>query len=506
MAALTSGAQAPFPPGDYPLVIVGSGPGGIQLSYDLTQLGVEHAFLSRDPAPGGMFRRFPIFERLNTCTRRHAVCGRNCSEYYRFDWNSMVAQKPAHRALVAEFMESAAYFPTRAEMEAALVAFTERAGVTVRYGCEWRSTRRDDEGRFVLETTDGEYISPVVVFAVGMAEPWRPSVPGIEHVPHYVDIVERPLDSWEGRSVFVIGKRNSGFEVADALLPWARQVILGSPHPARPSILTGFPTPPRARYLEPLEDHLFAGGTVVLDITLDRIERTAEGFRVFAQGTTRPGEIVVETEEAIACTGFGTPMRDLPELGVETFYRDRLPAQTAYWESTSVPGIFFAGAPTQGQAGMRKYGWPSRSASVGGFRFNAKVQASYIARTHFGIERTPVLVSPDDVVSLLLHEATEEPGIWSQQSNLARVLAYDPSVGIRDEGLLPLAPFVDATGEDAVAITVETDTEENVQPAVYVRHGGRVSEHVFWPNAMNDFTGQEYCDRLSELLLSLGRQ
>ena len=30
----------PFPPGDYPLIVVGSGPGGLQLSYSLSCYGV----------------------------------------------------------------------------------------------------------------------------------------------------------------------------------------------------------------------------------------------------------------------------------------------------------------------------------------------------------------------------------------------------------------------------------------------------------------------------------
>ena len=40
--------ERPFPPGDYPLVIVGTGPGGLQASYDLRRWGVDHALLSRD--------------------------------------------------------------------------------------------------------------------------------------------------------------------------------------------------------------------------------------------------------------------------------------------------------------------------------------------------------------------------------------------------------------------------------------------------------------------------
>jgi phytoene dehydrogenase-like protein len=56
----------PFEPGDYDVVVVGSGPGGLQISYWLRRFGVRHAVISRDDAPGGMFQRFPIFQRLIT--------------------------------------------------------------------------------------------------------------------------------------------------------------------------------------------------------------------------------------------------------------------------------------------------------------------------------------------------------------------------------------------------------------------------------------------------------
>lgn len=497
----------PFAPGDYPALVVGTGPGGLQLSYDLRRLGVDHALISRDPGPGGMFRRFPMFERLITASRSHSVVEPGSDPYFRFDWNSMVTGEPADQALVTEFMDGSNYFPARTEMEQALTAFADRGGVRARYECEWQSTRQDDDGRYVLTTSDGEYRAPVVVFAVGMVEPWRPPTPGIEQVPHYVDLEGRGLESFAGKSVFVIGKRNSGFEIADALLPWARQLVVGSPHPVRPSITTGFPTPPRARYVLPLEDHMFGGGTFVVDATLDRIERHGDGWRVHAQGTTTPGELVVDVDEVIACTGFGVEMRDLRELGLGTFYRDRLPTQTLYWESTTLPGIYFAGAATQGQAGMRKYGWPSHSASVGGFRFNARVQARHIAQKHFGVEPEESVVDGTKAVDYLLEQATWESALWSQQSNLARALTFEQGE-VRDAGIVPLMEFVDADPADgipdAVAIAVETDREENTQPAVYVRRRGDVTEHVFDPVWLHDFRTDENRARLGELIAGLG--
>jgi len=493
-------SKKPFPPGRYPVVVVGTGPGGLQLSYDLHRHGVRHALISRDEGPAGMFRHFPLFQRLNTSSRRYATMPQGSTAYYRTDWNSLVTEVPEHRALLAEFMDGASYFPVRSEIQAAYTAFAARGGVEARYGCSWESTRRDGEG-FVVGTSDGEYHCRFAVFAVGMADPWRPpNTPGIENVEHYDDLRGRTPDSFLGKRIFVIGKRNSAFEIAEALLPWAAQLICGSPHHVHPSVDTGFPTAPRARYLNALEDSAFGGGTFAIDCAIQAIEqRGGGGWRVHTEGTTVPGPMTFDVDEVIATTGFATPLGDLRDLGVETFHKDRLPTQTPFWESTSAPGIFFAGAASQGQVGMRKYGWPSSSASIGGFRFNAQVQAAEIAR-RLGVEVPRPELDANEVVPFLLRQATESPALWRQLSHLARIVSLDPDEGIRDEGVLPLAPFVDSKGPPAVAIAVELDGDQNLQPCAYLRGPRGVTEHVLFPGELHDFTGEAHRAALASVL------
>ena len=494
--------QRPFTPGSYPTVVVGSGPGGLQVSYFLTRLGVDHAVISADDAPGGMFQQFPVFQRLVTWTKPQAPAARDSHRYEWFDWNSLLAEEPEHRFLVRGLMHRGSYFPTRDEMEKGLSSFAEHTGVRVRYGTVWQGTRRVEDG-FVLATSDGDYHCKVAIFAVGMAQPWKPAIEGLADVPHYVE-VKAPSD-YAGKRVLMIGKRNSGFELADGLLTHARQIILVSPRPARISVLTHSTAAARARYLQPYEDHVLGGGNVELDASIERVERTRRGYRVHTRRTATPDGLVLDVDEVIAATGFAVPLGDRPNLGVATFYQNRRPAQTPFWESATVPGIYFAGAITQGAVGLKKYGIPSNSGAVHGFRYNARVLASHIAGKHFGIKGAGRVVKPGDIVDHLLRQAANAPDLWNQQSYLARVVEHSASEGVVDRGAFPLAHFADAGGPDAAAITIETDTSGDIHPALYVRRNGDVTEHLLQSDPFHDFTTEQHRAHVHAILSDLIR-
>ena len=395
--------SGPFPPGDYPVVVVGSGPGALQVSYSLRRLGVEHAVISSDPSPGGMFRRWPFFQRLLSWTKPHAPAARGSPTYERYDWNSLLGEEPDTCALQPSLMDGTSYFPSRPEMEANLALFAERARIEVRYGCRWTATRQvstPDGDRFEVETTDGTYTARVLVIAVGVAEPYTPPGIGMEHAYHYADV--RPVQEYADRRVLIIGKQNSGFELATGLLPWARQLILSSPSKARLSVDTKSLVGVRARYVQPFEDYVLGGGVSVLDAAIDRIERTADGrLTVHLRRTDGGADLAIEVDEVISATGFVSPLLDLAELGVTTFGASKLPVQTPWWESATVPGIFFAGTIGQGSKGLQKHGMPANSGG-GPWRALQRPRARrHIAQTFFGSCRSGPPWRP-----------TPSPGSW----------------------------------------------------------------------------------------------
>ena len=498
-------ADRPFPPGEYPLVVVGSGPGGLQLSYALRRLGVEHAVISADPAPGGMFRRWPFFQRLLSWTKPYAPAEHGTRAYERYDWNSLLAEEAENRALMTGLMDGTSYFPSRPEMELNLVSFAERTGVKVRFGCRWESTRRETTAsgeRFVLETSDGEYRCRVAVFAVGVAEPYVPPTPGLDLVPHYADT--RPAETYAGKRIFIVGKQNSGFELASGLLPWARSIVLASPSPAKLSVVTRSLVGIRARYLQPYEDHVLAGGVAVLEASIDRIESAGDTLRVTVRPSGGGEPVAFEVDEAIAATGFVAPLRDLPALGVATFGSSRLPAQTPFWESATVPGIYFAGTIGQGATGLRKHGMPANSGAVHGARYNARLLAGHLAEKHFEVARRRRPIAETEVLPFLIEEICRAPELWHQRAYLARVVSVDAAQGIADEGFVPLAHFLDSGGPDAIVATIEADAEGGVYPVFYVRHAGKTEERVLPGHPLHDFSSAEHRRAVASLLGELG--
>ncbi len=498
--------ERPFPPGDYPVVVVGSGPGGLQVAYSLRRLGIEVAVISADPGPGGMFLKWPHFQRLLSWTKPYAPVPRESRAYERYDWNSLLADEPSARNLQPGLMDGTSEFPSRPEMEDSLVTFVERTGLEVRYGCSWESTRLDDgpDGRrVVIVTSDGEYRCREAIFAVGVAEPYSASIPGIELAHHYADV--RPVETYAGRRVFVIGKRNSGFELANGLLAWAGSIVLASPSPAKLSVVTRSLVGVRARYAQPFEDNALGGGVGILDAKIDRIESSGGELIVRVRRTDTGEELAVAADDVIEATGFMCPLRDLPSLGVATFGLSALPAQTTWWESATVPGIHFAGTITQAVTGLKKHGIPPNSGAVHGHRYNSRLLAQRLAETRFGMAVERPTIQPSAVADLLLDEATNGPELLHQKAFLAHAISVDPDRGLRDEGIVPLAAFVDdESGVDGAAMTLEADGTGAIYPVAYVRIRGAVTERILPGHPILDFSTPEHRAALAAALEPLG--
>ena len=217
----------------------------------------------------------------SACSRgpsRTPAIAHDSREYERYDFNSLVAFEPQNRAVMPGLMDGSSEFPSRAEMEAGMVEFVRRTGLRVRYETPWQGTSRDGE-LFVLHTPDGRlpHARADLRGRHGRAAPAR------RHPRHRARRALRRharAASYAGKRLFIMGKANSGFELASGLLQWASPIILASPRPAQLSVNLHSLGGVRARYVQPWEDAELGGGVFILDASIERIERHADGIAV----------------------------------------------------------------------------------------------------------------------------------------------------------------------------------------------------------------------------------
>ena len=166
------------------------------------------------------------------------------------------------------------------------------------------------------------------------------------------------------------------------------------------------------------------------------------------------------------------------------FGASRLPVQTSWWESATLPGVFFAGTIGQGARGLRKHGIPANSGAVHGARYNARVLARRLAEERFGIGMHRPVIEPETLIDFLTSEIAEAPELFHQRAYLARVVTADATTGLRDSGVQPLAHALDEGGEDAIIVTLEADGSGAIYPVLYTRTAGAVNEHALEPDPL----------------------
>jgi hypothetical protein len=86
-----------------------------------------------------------------------------------------------------------------------------------------------------------------------------------------------------------------------------------------------------------------------------------------------------------------------------------------------------------------------------------------------------------------------------QKGYLCRVVTRD-GPGFDDDGVLPLAHFLDGTDGDAVAASVEVDERGAIVPMIYLRRRGEITEHPFESHPLHDYEAERYRSELEPLL------
>jgi thioredoxin reductase len=411
---------SPRPAEFHDYLIIGAGPAGLQLGYYLEQSGRDYLLLDEAERVGSFFEKFPRSRGLISFNKFRSIY-KDPEIQLRWDWNSLLTEDYSF-----PFKDySKELYPKADDMVRYLQGFAERFQLKVRLRARVTRVSKGEDGLFRVRDAEGRtWSSRCVVVATGPRVPHVPDIPGIEHAEGY-ESASFEQEDYEDKRVLIIGKGNSGFELADAILSSASLIHLASPHPVQLAWKTRHPGHLRSQYARILDTYQLKTLNGALDCDIHRIEKREDGtYKVVLIYVHADGEEEhLVYDKIVRATGFcfDTSIFDeacRPPLMQE----ERFPEMTSAWESTTTSGLYFAGTLMQ----VRDFR-VSSSAFIDGFRYNIRtlfhlLEARYHQKPLPGHE---LELTNDALADAVMERVCRSSALWTQFGFLCDAVVVD---------------------------------------------------------------------------------
>ncbi|WP_082744160.1 MULTISPECIES: NAD(P)-binding domain-containing protein [unclassified Burkholderia] len=386
-------------------VIIGGGPAGINMALEFGKRGIEYLLLEANETVGGQWDRFPVCGQLISLNKRY-VPGDSHTYRMRYDWHTLStisADDVANDPLLRFTEWTSEHWPSSRIYKEYLKYVAERKGVSPHVRTHARVQRiARESGRFVLGISNAQGISADRVFcATGKSEPIVPDIKGLdsETCTFYGDFEpDTAAERYRNKVVIVLGRGNSAFEIAHHLVDITaetRVVTRSLPMFARQ---THNVHDLRAQVSDVFDlMQLKSNNNIVSDriVEVRRITGGRHEGRLLVRYETpcphwSPPRWMKRTgivDDVIVCCGFNYTLSgifDMETVRPAIDEKGKYCLLTSTWESASVPGLYFLGAP------MRINDPDAASGFVHGFRCNIQALGSIVAEKYHGMAVEPV--------------------------------------------------------------------------------------------------------------------
>jgi len=396
----------------YDNVIVGGGPGGINLAMEFAVRGISYVLLERSSNFGGQFRHFPRCGELISLNKKHLP--EQCSSWTyarRYDWHTLSTiteeeSKNDPELLFTNWSDS--LFPKAKDLAEYLEYVGKHPNWRVvdhsRFNCEVTCITSNDFNQFVIETATGEtFLAKRVFMATGTSRPVVPNIRGIlEHGIFYRDFDPNDTERYRNKRVVILGGGNSAFEVADSLKHLTGDMLILIRSTLKFARQTHNVHDVRTQTSVAYDLAQLKSLTAIAAERVTEIKRREDGRLLLKTSTPEPHwqtpvwrhrDLVAD--HVIVCCGFEYTVPDV-------FTTDRVRPQadpigkfcllTPTWESINVQNLYFVGGS------MRVNDYDASSGFIHGFRYNITALASVIAERHYNQPLKPLfecIVDPE---------------------------------------------------------------------------------------------------------------
>ncbi|MDK2802082.1 MAG: NAD(P)-binding domain-containing protein [Oscillospiraceae bacterium] len=401
----------------YDLIIVGCGPASIQLALRLEELikksskKIEYIIIEKNSVAGSFFNTYPIHKKLISNNKLYTGKSRETEYSERFDWNSLLMDD--NEIQTRDYTTD--FYPKRNIIPKMLGDIVEKFKIPINFNEDVLELRKD-ENLFHILTKKGEYKSKFAVVATGF-KPKKPDIIGFELATSYEKMCEKSY--YRDKSVFIIGKGNSGLECANDIINEANMIICGSPSSIQFAYQTHYVGNPRLINSVCIENYQLKSLSSMLDCDILEIKKDSKGYIVRVKYIHAKDEIEdIRVDEVIYATGF------IPNLfkisPVVSMMNKVWPNIDGEFMSKDIDNLYFAGALTHG-LDYKQY---SSSGFIHGFRYNSIVLAENLFTKILGISTNKAIIniSLKDYIFDLLNNNS---GIYLQPGFLGIHISID---------------------------------------------------------------------------------
>ncbi len=399
-------------------IVIGAGPSGIQTGYFLQKKNLDYCILERAAVTGSFFTKYPRKRSLISINK--VFTGYTDPEVnLRWDWNSLLCDNP--ELLFKNYSKD--YFPHSDDLVRYLQDFSAHYKLNIKYNSEAEHIVKNEDGLFQIRTGDLLYECKNLIVATGVPNQFVPDIEGIEDCDFYSDCSIVPED-YENKKVLIIGKGNSGFEIADLLMSATSTTHLLSPNVVVFAWKTHYVGHLRAVNNNLLDTYLLKSQNVLLNADIKKIKKQENGKYVVSVDYTkvRNGETEdLEYDNIIVSCGF---KMDNSFFGAEIkptmAHRDKFPELTCEWESTNVANLYFAGVLSHSRDFKK-----TTSGFIHGYRYNCDALVQILNKKNNGEDFSAINVPDIDakkITDLVVEKINRSSALWQQFGFLGDIL------------------------------------------------------------------------------------